>query len=93
VVFCEGDTLTSKDLRLEYPSDGVLFSTDQFLTLSELERRYIEKALQIEHGRVEEVARKLGLSRSALYEKIRKHGINLSRIHKKSPEFRTEPSD
>jgi DNA-binding NtrC family response regulator len=91
VVFCEGDTLTSKDLRLEYPSDGVLFSIDQILTLSELERRYIEKALQAEQGRVEEAARKLGLSRSALYEKIRKHGINLSRIHKKSPEFRTAP--
>jgi DNA-binding NtrC family response regulator len=76
VLFCEGDTLTSKDLHVECLSDGALFSMDQILTLSELERRYIEKVLQIKRWRVEEAAKKLGLSRSALYEKIKKHGIN-----------------
>jgi DNA-binding NtrC family response regulator len=92
VLFCEGGALTSKDLHVESLSSGASFSGDQLLTLSEIERRYIEKALQIEQGRVEEVAKKLGLSRSALYEKIKKHGINLSRIPKMGPEFRTAPS-
>ena len=82
VLFCEDDTLTSKDLHFVYLSDSTLVSRDQILTLSELEHLYIEKVLQIEHGRVEEAAKKLGLSRSALYEKIKKHGINLSRIPK-----------
>jgi DNA-binding NtrC family response regulator len=76
VLFCEGGALTSKDLHVESLSAGASFSGDQLLTLSELERRYIEKALHVEQGRVEEVAKKLGLSRSALYEKIKKHGIN-----------------
>jgi DNA-binding NtrC family response regulator len=89
VLFCDGAALTPKDLCVEYPYDGAAFSGDQLLTLSELERRYIEKVLQIGEGRVEEVAKKLGLSRSALYEKIKKHGISLSRIPKMSPEFGT----
>jgi DNA-binding NtrC family response regulator len=92
VLFCEGGVLTPKDLHVESLSAGASFSGDQLLTLSELERRYIEKALQIEQGRVEVVAQKLGLSRSALYEKIKKHGINLSGIPKMGPEFGTAPS-
>jgi len=82
VLFREGDTLTSKDLHVEYPSDGTLVTNGQILTLSELERRYIETALQIERGRVKEAAKRLGLSRSALYEKIKKHDICLSGIPK-----------
>jgi DNA-binding NtrC family response regulator len=85
-LFCEGDTLTRTDFHVEYLSDETLFSGEQLLTLSEIERRYIVRALRIEQGRVEEAARKLGLSRSALYEKIKKHRIGLSRIHKMSPE-------
>jgi DNA-binding NtrC family response regulator len=92
VLFSEGETLTSKELHIEHSSNGTMVSRDQILTLLELEHRYIEKVLQVENGRVEEAAKKLGLSRSALYEKIKKHGIDLSRISKMSPEFRTNPS-
>jgi DNA-binding NtrC family response regulator len=81
-LFCEGDTLTSKDLHVEFPSDGTLVTNGHILTLSELERRYIETVLQIEHGRVKEAAKRLGVSRSALYEKIKKHDIGLSGIPK-----------
>jgi DNA-binding NtrC family response regulator len=95
VLFSEGDTLTSKDFHVDYSSEctceSAWASTDQILTLSEFERQYIEKVLGIERGRVEEAARKLGLSRSALYEKIKKHGIDLSRIPKMNPEFGTNP--
>jgi len=92
VLFCEGDTLTSKDLHVEHLSDATLVSMDQILSLSELERRYIEKLLQIEGGRVEAVAGKLGLSRSAIYKKIKKHGIDLSRIAKMSLQLETNLS-
>ena len=91
VLFCESDALTSKDLHVEFLSDGAPASRDRILTLSELEHRHIEKVLQIDRGRVEEAAKKLGLSRSALYEKIKKHGIDLSRISKMNPEFGTNP--
>jgi DNA-binding NtrC family response regulator len=88
-LFSESSTLTSKDLHVGRLSDGASASRGQILTLSELERQYIEKVLQLERGRVEEAARKLGLSRSALYEKIKKHRVDLSRILKMSPEFGT----
>lgn len=89
VLFCECDTLTSKDLHVEHLPDGALVSRDQISTLSELESRYIDKVLRIEHGSVEEAAKRLGLSRSALYAKIKKYSIDLSRIHKTNPEFGT----
>jgi DNA-binding NtrC family response regulator len=84
VLFGEDDTLPSKDLRVEYSSDGAVAYMRRILTLSELECKYIENVLQIEHGCIEESARKLGLSRSQLYKKIKKYGINLSRVSKTS---------
>jgi DNA-binding NtrC family response regulator len=49
------------------------------LNLQEMEVRAIEAALRIEHGRVEDAARRLGISRSALYLKIKKLGLKPSR--------------
>jgi len=45
------------------------------LTLAEAERRHIEAMLKAEGGHVPRTAQLLGLSRSALYERIKKHGI------------------
>jgi transcriptional regulator with GAF, ATPase, and Fis domain len=87
VLFSEDGALRSKDLHVEHSFDGSLAPKVPILTLSELERQYIEMVLQIETGRVEEIAKRLGLSRSALYKKIKKYGINLSRISRMSPEF------
>jgi len=49
------------------------------LSLLEAEKRHIAAVLGAEGGNVPKAALVLGLSRSALYEKIRKHGIALSR--------------
>ncbi|HET7294668.1 MAG TPA: sigma-54 dependent transcriptional regulator [Vicinamibacteria bacterium] len=54
-------------------------ATPARLTLAEAERRHIEAVLGAEGGNVAKAALVLGLSRSALYEKIRKHGLALSR--------------
>jgi DNA-binding NtrC family response regulator len=45
------------------------------ITLAEAERRHIEAILREEKGAVAAAAEVLGLSRSALYERIKKHGI------------------
>jgi transcriptional regulator with GAF, ATPase, and Fis domain len=45
------------------------------LTLAEAERRHIEAVLREAQGIVPRAATVLGLSRSALYERIKKHGI------------------
>jgi DNA-binding NtrC family response regulator len=49
------------------------------LTLQEAERRHIEAVLRSSGGVVPRAAEVLGLSRSALYERIRKHGIVVPR--------------
>jgi DNA-binding NtrC family response regulator len=50
-------------------------SASSRLTLAEAERRHIEAVLREERGAVASAAEVLGLSRSALYERIKKHGI------------------
>jgi DNA-binding NtrC family response regulator len=47
------------------------------LTLKAAEIQEIMRALQIEGGRVERAAQRLGVPRSSLYQKIRKHGITI----------------
>jgi DNA-binding NtrC family response regulator len=49
------------------------------LSLDEVERRHIEAVLREERGGVAAAAEVLGLSRSALYERIKKHGIVTAR--------------
>jgi DNA-binding NtrC family response regulator len=48
-------------------------------TLKASEIQEIVRALQAEGGRVERAARRLGVPRSSLYQKIRKHGIPISK--------------
>nr|HEX4317247.1 sigma-54 dependent transcriptional regulator [Kofleriaceae bacterium] len=45
-------------------------------TLAEAERRHIERALRYENGSVEKAAIRLGISRSTLYDKLRRLGIS-----------------
>ena len=54
-------------------------SEDGDLSLLETEKRMIRKALEAERGRVERAAEALGISRSSLYQKIRKYRIPVSR--------------
>jgi DNA-binding NtrC family response regulator len=82
-------TLDDLQLEHEHLANDPTVSEKRQMTLSELERRYIEQVLRIENGNVEETAKALGLSRSALYERIKKHGISLSGIPKLNPGFGT----
>ena len=53
---------------------------DTRLTLLELEKQHIERVLQEERGRVEKAAKRLGIPRSSLYQKIKKHQIPMSKV-------------
>ena len=78
VLLCGGNVLGRADLRFEAraaPDPGV----DTTLTLSEMEGRHIEKVLQEERGRVEVAARRLGIPRSSLYQKVKRFGIKVPR--------------
>ena len=48
-------------------------------TLDDVERDYIEQVLREEHGLIDRVATRLGVSRSAVYYKARKHNITISK--------------
>jgi two-component system nitrogen regulation response regulator GlnG/two-component system response regulator HydG len=45
------------------------------LTLAELEKNYIRKALEVCHKNHTEAARRLGISRSTLWRKLKEHGL------------------
>jgi DNA-binding NtrC family response regulator len=68
-----------EDLGFDFSSSRPL-ETPVDLTLEEAEKRLIRRALEVERGRVEPAAERLGISRSSLYQKIQKYGITVSRI-------------
>jgi transcriptional regulator with PAS, ATPase and Fis domain len=87
--------LTAKDLELQCPagdhaearaaSAQALFSSR--LTLRELEARYIESVLREEEGSIERAARRLGISRSSLYGKVKARAVERPNcdVHEAAP--------
>ena len=75
VLLGSGERIELPDLRfdLDLVGDGDRAPAD--LTLLEVERRHIERVLRLEDGHVERAARRLGIPRSTLYEKIRRFGL------------------
>jgi DNA-binding NtrC family response regulator len=68
--------LTAKDLHFDVHIDTDRFDDGAITTLEEVERNYIARALRILGGTVPEVAKRLGIPRSSLYNKIRQHRID-----------------
>jgi len=80
VLLSEGKTIGLRDLHFDgHASVGTPFF-DSRLTLIELERQHIQRVLNEEGGRVERAAKRLGIPRSSLYQKIKKHQIQASRV-------------
>jgi DNA-binding NtrC family response regulator len=64
--------ITPSDLRFEVPRTETPLDLDEPVTLEEAERRHIERVLRHENGSVERAAVRLGVSRSTLYQKLRR---------------------
>ena len=74
VLLAAGPEVRAPDLGLKAASgDGARRLED--LTLEEVERALIQKALVRYGGNVSEAAKALGLSRSALYRRLTQHGL------------------
>ena len=73
VLMAEATVVRARDLGLDAGVDGAA-SLDQ-MSLEEVERVLIQKALRRAAGNVSEAAKALGLSRSALYRRIKRHGL------------------
>ena len=80
VLLSDQKTITINDLHFDgHTQVGTPF-LDSRLTLLELEKQHIERVLQEERGRVEKAAKRLGIPRSSLYQKIKKHQIPMSKV-------------
>jgi transcriptional regulator of acetoin/glycerol metabolism len=73
VLMVPGDAIRAADLGL-LRSDGAARGLDD-LTLEEVEGVLIRKALARHAGNVSLAAKALGLSRSALYRRLERHGL------------------
>lgn len=71
--------LMPKDFNFDNASTPDVWMNDSNLTLTELEQRHIERVLQEERN-VDQAAKRLGIPRSSLYQKIKRYGITLSKI-------------
>jgi DNA-binding NtrC family response regulator len=81
ILLSDDTTLEAAHLGASEPPIAVPAETaaNAGLTLAEAERRHIEAVLREAQGVVPRAAEVLGLSRSALYERIKKHGIAVRR--------------
>jgi DNA-binding NtrC family response regulator len=80
VLLSDQKNITLKDLHFDgHAQMGTPFM-DTHLTLVELEKQHIERVLNEERGRVEKAAKRLGIPRSSLYQKIKKHQIVMSKL-------------
>jgi DNA-binding NtrC family response regulator len=73
-LLAQGDALTPADLRFDGVASPAPPSASA-VTLAEVERRHIERVLAEEGGHVERAAKRLGVPRSSLYERLKRHGI------------------
>jgi DNA-binding NtrC family response regulator len=73
VLLAEGDTVRTVDLNLRPPGDAPARLED--MSLEEVERVLIHNALARAGGNVSTAAKALGLSRSALYRRLERHGL------------------
>ncbi|HEX5720358.1 MAG TPA: sigma-54 dependent transcriptional regulator [Thermoanaerobaculia bacterium] len=74
VLMAAGDRVRARDLGLQ-PSSAPGGTTLEDLPLEDVERVLIQKALARYGGNVSQAAHALGLSRSALYRRLEKHGL------------------
>jgi DNA-binding NtrC family response regulator len=83
VLMAKGEELTADLLPLRIRVSGTAetsaaaqpFSIHAGMTLNAVEREFILMSLAATHGNKKETARQLGISRRALYDKLRKHGL------------------
>jgi len=75
VLLADGDTVRPGDLNLRPPGDGGGPARLEDLSLEEVERVLIQKAIARFDGNVSAAAKALGLSRSALYRRLQRHSL------------------
>ena len=79
VLLSDQKSIGLRDLNFHGHANVGAASFDTRLTLHQLEKQHIQRVLQEERGRVEKAAKRLGIPRSSLYQKIKKHQIPVTK--------------
>jgi DNA-binding NtrC family response regulator len=79
------DRIEPRDLRFDAALAAIPGARETNLTLLEVERCHIEQVLCEENGHVERAARRLGIPRSSLYNKLKRLGIRSAGVTIESP--------
>ncbi len=74
VLMATGDTIKADHLGLTSGSASTEATLDE-MSLDDLEKIFVQKAMRRYDGNVSRAAEALGLSRSALYRRLEKHGL------------------
>jgi len=74
VLMADGDTIRADHLGLSHDVGGTTTSLED-MSLEDVERILIHKAMRRYDGNVSHAAEALGLSRGALYRRLEKHGL------------------
>jgi DNA-binding NtrC family response regulator len=81
-LFAPGDVVPADLVKADEPSPspgaGRDDGADDALTLEEVERRHVMRVLRAEKNRILPAARRLGIARSSLYERLRRYGVTLT---------------
>jgi DNA-binding NtrC family response regulator len=80
VLLSEQKILGLNDLHFDGRAGARVNYSNSNLTLLEVERQHIEHVLLEEKGSVERTAKRLGVPRSSLYEKLKRHRLTTSRF-------------
>jgi DNA-binding NtrC family response regulator len=75
VLLGDQQLLTAKDLHFDVHANADRLDDGAITTLEEVEKAYITRVLGILGGQVPEVAKRLGIPRSSLYNKIKQYRI------------------
>lgn len=73
VILNENSVIKSAELLIG--SNGPMSTSEKPVTLDEMEKKFIVQSLDENQGNVSLTARVLGMTRTALYRRMRKHGI------------------
>ncbi len=72
VIVCDGELITAEQLSLQVSS---VVAPRRLPRLSDIERRTIEEVLSESDGNKSKAARRLGITRTQLYGRLRKYGL------------------
>lgn len=75
VILSEDKVIRSEPLMIGMQPTKAKSNNSKPVTLEEMEKQFIQQSLQENDGNVSQTARVLGMTRTALYRRMKKHGI------------------